>query len=439
MQKVLVGAGECAIEVPLFAELGGYGPFKGRRNIGVRDDLYCRVLTVNDGTRRNVVVVTDTICMDQKLCRMVRMELAEDFVLFPDSIMFVATHTHSGACLSSCDVGYGEASEEFRQNWRIAVRKALVAALASEEPVKALAGTAPIRKEIGQRRTTDDDKHTDPAIRFIKFVRADGSIKLLLHNYAMHGVTFGPAQKKASADWMGDANIKIRKRGLAEMPLFLYGTAGDINVIWTHPNPAERHLNLDWIGTSYVNDLEAGLDNCHEITLGPCKAALEAVEFPTEPVDAADYRDTAAKLMAAGNPDNRLLVYTCDRLEEMATLADRGFDFRVIRDLQVLTMGDLQIYALPGEAFLAFGEELRAKSDAAFPIAVSVANGDAGYLPTRKMFEQYPTIFSNQNFGAFGFYEVWFGQGKLRPKFKPEIEELIINKLLEMGKKTALR
>ena len=147
MSRITVGAGECAIEVPLFAELGGYGPFKGRRNIGVRDDLYCRVLTVNDGVRRNIVIVTDVICMDQKLCRVLRMELAEDFVLFPESIMFIATHTHSGACLSSCDVGYGEASEEFRQNWRIAVRKALVAALASEEPVKALAGTAPIRKE----------------------------------------------------------------------------------------------------------------------------------------------------------------------------------------------------------------------------------------------------------------------------------------------------
>ena len=34
------GAAENIVEVPLFAELGGYGPFHGRRNIGVRDPLY---------------------------------------------------------------------------------------------------------------------------------------------------------------------------------------------------------------------------------------------------------------------------------------------------------------------------------------------------------------------------------------------------------------
>ena len=59
--QVKVGCAENIIEVPLFAELGGYGPFLGRRNRGVRDPLYARVLTVNDGVNRNVVVVTDTI------------------------------------------------------------------------------------------------------------------------------------------------------------------------------------------------------------------------------------------------------------------------------------------------------------------------------------------------------------------------------------------
>ena len=47
-KSVLFGAAENVVEVPLFAELGGYGPFRGRRNIGVRDPLWCRVLTFND-------------------------------------------------------------------------------------------------------------------------------------------------------------------------------------------------------------------------------------------------------------------------------------------------------------------------------------------------------------------------------------------------------
>ena len=119
------------------------------------------------------------------------------------------------------------------------------------------------------------------------------------------------------------------------------------------------------------------------------------------------------------SPHEKLLRFIHNRMIEMAVLAENGHDFRVIRDLQVLKMGDLAIAAVPGEPFLAVGEEVRAKAKAKFPIAVSVANGDAGYYPTREMFEQYPSIFDCDDFGAFGFYEVWFGPGMHRPKFKP--------------------
>ena len=441
----MLGCAENIVEVPLFAELGGYGPFLGRRNLGVRDPLYCRVLTFNDGKRRNVVVVTDTISSNEKICRVLRMELASEFALYPESIMFVATHTHSAAGVASCDVGYGEPSAEFLDNWRRTVRKTLIEAMANEEEVKAFAGRAPLLRQLGERRTTGKDKHTDPEIRFVKIVRRDGSVKVLLHNHAMHGVVFG-AQRFVSADWMGAANAKIKARGMAEIPFFLYGTAGDVNVIWTdeneNPVPIEKmgalsveahERNLEWISKSYVDSLAAALDKCEEISLESCSAALKTFEFPTEPVVAEEYRAIAAKLLEKlPSPFATLLNYTHDRMLEMAVLAERGYDFRILRDLQVLRMGDLELMAVPGEPFLAVGEELRKNAKAAFPLAVSVANGDAGYYPTREMFEQYPNIFCCDDFGAFGFYEVWFGAGLHRPKFKPEIVEFLINNLLEM-------
>ena len=433
MNRVCVGAAENVVEVPLFAELGGYGPFKGRRNIGVRDPLWCRVLTVFDGVRRNVLVITDMIATGQLQCRLLRAELAEEFSLFPDSIMFGATHTHSGACISSCDVGYGEPSAEFTENWRRTVKKTLGEALRNEEPLRAFAGKAPIRKPIGSRRTMGGDKHTDPEIRFVKFCREDGSVKVLLHNHAMHGVVFGP-QLRVSADWMGDVNAKIKARKMAEMPLFVYGTAGDVNVIWTHSRE-ERDKNLEWIGASYTDDLQAALDQVREISLGPVESVLRSVELPTEPVCADQYRETAEQLLdrAKESPENeKLLNFIHDRMIEMAVLAENGHDFRLIRDFQVLRMGDLEIFAIPGEAFLAIGEELMSRSDAVFPIALSVANGDAGYFPDEEMFAKYPNITDCDDFGAFGFYEVWFGPGQLRAKFKPGISRFIVEQLLEM-------
>ncbi|MBR2374233.1 MAG: hypothetical protein IKA87_08405 [Lentisphaeria bacterium] len=434
-QRVLVGAAEAVVEVPLFAELCGFGPFRGRRNIGVRDPLYCRVLSVNDGTRRNIVVVTDMLASSQIHCRLLRMELAEEYAIFPESIMFAGTHTHSGPCMESCDVGYGEPSVQFVENWRRTVKETVGKALKNEEPVRAFCGKAPIRKQLGSRRTMGGDKHTDPDIRFVKFCREDGSVKVLLHNHAMHGVVFGP-QLYVSADWMGDANAKIKDRKMAEIPLFLYGTAGDVNVIWTHSRE-ERDKNLEWIGKSYTDDLENSLNDCEEIPLFPVQASLKSLELPSEKVDAVEYREVAAKLKEKaekGLGDVKLLNYIHDRMIEMAIMAEQGHDFRVIRDFQVFRMGELEIFAIPGEAFLFIGEELMEKGSARFPVAVSVANGDSGYFPDREMFERYPSVFDSDDFGAFGFYEVWFGPGLLRPKFKPEICSFIVEKLLDMEK-----
>ena len=41
-------------------------------------------------------------------------------------------------------------------------------------------------------------------------------------------------------------------------------------------------------------------------------------------------------------------------------------------------------------------------------------------------------FFDCDDFGAFGFYEVWFGPGMHRPKFKPNIVDFLTGKLLEM-------
>lgn len=426
------GCAEKVLEVPLLAELAGYGPFLGRRNLGVRDPLYCRVLSISDKLERNLIIVTDVMASAETECRPMRKQLSESFEIRPEGILFVATHTHSAPLIGASDIGYGEVCPEFVEIWRKIVIETVREALDNEEPVRAVAGRAAIRKQLGTNRADPQHGHTDPLIRWMKLLRQDGSCKVLLHNHAMHGVVFG-RHRYVSADWMGDANRKIKQRGLADIPFFLYGCSGDINVIWTHPKPEERDQNLEWISESYVNDLEADIDNGSEITLGPVQAALETVEFPTEPVIPDEYRGIARKLLdKLPSKHEVLLRYIHDRMLEMAVMAEHGHDFRVFQDLQALRMGDLTIYAVPGEPFFSLGENLMEKAASPFALAVSVANGDAGYLPTPELFKQYPDPFCCDDYGAFGFYEVWFGPGLLRAKFKPNIVAFVAEKLLSL-------
>ncbi len=130
---------------------------------------------------------------------------------------------------------------------------------------------------------------------------------------------------------MGDANRKIKELKLAEIGFFLYGTVGDVNVIWTHKTP-EREKNLEWISESYVNDLEADWENGEEIQLASVKATLKAVTFPTEKVDPEKYREIAEMIISKvpdryarpNNQEEKLLFFTHDRMLEMVILAERG-------------------------------------------------------------------------------------------------------------------
>jgi len=382
------------------------------------------------------MVVSDVLTTNDRECRTMRQRLSESFGIKPDGILFLATHTHSAPLIGPSDIGYGEVSPEFVDIWRKTVSESVQAAISNEEEVRAFTGSAKLRQPLGQNRIDSQPGQTDPSIRWMKIIRADGTTKALLHNHSMHGIVFG-AQRMVSGDWMGDVNRKIIQRGLAEMPFFLYGCSGDINVLWPYSNPQESDKNLDWISESYVDDLEADLNNSTEIVLGPVQAARETVEFPTEPVVAEDYRIVAKKLLAKlPSEHGKLLQYIHDRMIEMAVMADQGYDFRVFHDLQVLRMGDFSVFAVPGEPFLALGETLMNKASSPFALAVSLANGgDAEYLPPPELFRQYPDPFCCDDFGAFGFYEVWFAPGQLRAKFKPDIVPVVINKLLALQPK----
>ena len=95
--SIAVGVAENALKVPLFAELYGYGPFKGRRNIGTRDPLYCRVMSVTDGDRRNLIVTTDAVVTDDLDARMLRAKLSIEHGILPQG----PRHTIHGICFAA--------------------------------------------------------------------------------------------------------------------------------------------------------------------------------------------------------------------------------------------------------------------------------------------------------------------------------------------------
>jgi len=429
-----IGCSETVLEVPLFAELCGYGAFQGRRNLGVHDPLYCRAVFFDDGKNRAMIISSDLCTMDQLYCAEMRAAISQEHHIAPECIAFTGTHTHSGPALGhSCGIGFGEPDPRFQETWKQTVLKTAADAFRSPEEISfAEAGRAPLTRKLGNNRVEPEKNATDESIRWIRFLRPDGSCKLLLHSHGIHGIAMNlPFHKLVSADWMGAANRKIKERKLASMPLFFLGPCGDVNT-YTSCNELKNDTAADVIAGQYLADLEKSMAAGGEkITCLTIRGTLKACEMPVVEQSAESLRKDAEVFQS-------ISVQHSYRLIEMATAMEHGADLRIMNDLQVIRFGkDISFLFIPGEYFVEDGAALMARSQAKYSFAVTVANGHGQYFPSGSNMKRYPDIQSAlacSNNCRFGFYEIYGYPVRHHFKYQDNIAEFLADNLVNMEK-----
>ena len=432
-----VGVAEKELEIPLFAELYGYGPYCERRQMEVHDPLYVRAFSFFDGEKRALIIYTDTCSIDNMYAKEMRGRIAAEYKLDPDGIAFVATHTHSAPALNSRNVvSSGVPSPEFQETWKRAVMETAKKALADEEEIaEVTAGKAPLDKPVTRNRVEREKNITDPAIRWVKFRRTDGSVKLLIHNHAGHGICCNGALMKAvSADWMGCANQLIKDQKIAEMPLFLLGASGDINPVATCLDTGDK-LGNEKTATPYVKYLVADLDKGEKIDASKISFALKNVEVPTVRQSAAELR---ADAQALRDTDKRLGAHywerNANRLDEMAYLVDHGVNCGYRLDFQFIKIGDFGIFFVPGEPYIEFGMDLLKRAKVKYPLIATVSNGNGAYFFSEAIAKRYPNAMSKDN-KVFGFYDVYLYMHMHRFKYADNIGSFVVDQLLKLEEK----
>lgn len=436
-----VGCAEQLLDVPLLIELYGYGPYAGRRNTGTHEPLYCRAFSFHDGEKRALIIYTDICTTDDCYAREMRSQIASMLRMNPEGIAFVATHTHSGPALAAESTNTSGSSgirnAGWQECWKQAVVNVALAAVAGEEEiVSADAGKAPLERPVGKNRANPEANITDPAIRWMRFKRADGSVKLLIHNHGVHGVADnGLLNKKVSSDWMGAANRKIREQKLADYALFLLGPCGDIN---TRTSCAEekREAVGDELAGEYVKYLARDLSAGVEVNLSGISFLLKTFEFPTVRQTPEELRKDAEIFRSMGVTELQKQYWSINaaRLDEMALLAEKGFDLGVFHDLQILRLGEAEFFFIPGELFVEPGIELLNRAASKYSFAATVSNGNGAYFFTEKCAQRYPSPNSTGS-KFYGYYEIYGYMHALRFKYQDHIASFIINNLLDMEAK----
>ncbi|MBQ7652660.1 MAG: hypothetical protein IJS15_17005 [Victivallales bacterium] len=426
-----LGCAEEMLEIPLFAELYGYGPFADRKNLGVVEPLYCRAYSFNDGNRRALMIYTDTCITSDELAREMRMRLATEYRIDPEAIAFIATHTHSAPPISTAYASSsGIAHPGFIKIWKATVMRVAKAALADEEEVsQAFCGKAPLDQPIGKNRVEVETNPTDPAIRWVRFMRPDGTAKMLLHNHGVHGIACnGELYKYASSDWMGAANRLIRERRLADMPFFMLGPAGNINTASSVLQSKDRNAPAK-LAERYVDYLERDLQNGSPLELGTITCRLKALEFPTIKQSAEELQADAETFRSFNQP---YWNFNATRLDEMALMLKRGDDLSEWHDLQIIRIGELEFFFVPGELYIEPGLELLEKAGGKSPLIATVSNGNGTYFFTEHTARMYPNASCRNDKKLFGFYEIFLYMHRHAFRYQPTIASFIVNSFLKL-------
>jgi neutral ceramidase len=362
------GVAKADLDPPTGIPMAGYGV---RLSKGTLDPIEARVLAMSDGTR-TVAFVTLDLCypFDPPVMEEIRAAARAS----ADEVIFHASHTHSGPTYAAAPEAVKHAIP------RIAA--AIQSAVRSMTPVRI--GNAWGQTYLGfNRRYLAPDGSlemfwrnetkisttfpVDPTVGVIRFDRTDGTPLAVLVHYACHPVVLGPENLDYSADYPGEMRRYIEQQ-LGGMAFFLQGAPGDIN-----PYYDKTTLIEDAVGLMKQTGRKLGVEAARIAkTIRTAAPASPRIQTKTVVLEARN-RWNLEKLRPVLQERYHMEEIRAGRL-----LADH-------MQLPVTTLilnQDLAFVGMPGEPFVEFQMQLRAKSPLPNSFLIGYTNGYFAYFPT---------------------------------------------------------
>lgn len=369
-----VGVASRDITPELGLPLWGYSNAE-RLAEGIISPLMAKVIVFRTGGKSIGLVVTDIGRMpvvDQ--CNRIREAVKGDGI---EHVIFQATHTHSAPFMELTELPHIKPIEE-------ALVACLKEAAANAQPARVGVGRTTIDISHNRRLIKDgkcymmwrnaERKPTTPVDHEAGIIRIDaagGKPLVTLVNYACHPVIFGPDNKKYSADWPGEMCSMVKAATDAEC-IFLQAAAGDIN-----PYMDKTPLT------------EGGLEAMQEEGQKAAKAVIAAhkkIEAIPPKTPSIAYREERLNIGTRWNvsdPAQDAIV---------KQVAGKMYDFYMAPfaknpevPVGVLVLNNnLALPCLPGEFFVQFQLDLKAKSPVKDTFLCGYANEFHIYFPTIK-------------------------------------------------------
>lgn len=404
------GFGRSDITPRVGVELCGFGPFRNRASVGVRDRLWARALAAESDGVRIVLVSCDLIGVSAAVTGRVRALVAERTGIPPEAVMVHGTHTHSGPATAEY-IGWGEPDPPYLETLPQRIVRACEQAVERLEPVTvryaetACEGLAlnreydrdapPLDEVLREDWRPARPDLTDTTCHVFTF-HAGSAFRGFLSSFGCHPVVCCAENRWIHGDWCGVATNLLERENPGSIGLFLQGAQGDINSCVVHKPERDSLLALDVVAARYANAVRRGFRNAQPAAIDRLAFASRSQPFTRKPWDRATLLDLKARCEAVvhardatdsapstwKDDDVRLRTVHLLGLRRMIEKLDRGETLSPPVELQGLRLGPFRLLGTPFEVFRAIKNDVLAARPPTV-LVLGLTNGSVGYAPDR--------------------------------------------------------
>lgn len=366
------GYGKSDITPDAGTQMVGYGYEMNRPVESVTDPLYCTCLSIMQEETLFFLFSFDLLRLSDQVIDDVRKSLQDRYGVFPQQVMMLATHTHTGPALDD-SFGLGMADKQYVQELPERILAAAEKAFSDMRLVQGIRKVDQQIAPIGYNRAIPGGPE-DHAVRGVTLVIKDG-MDIAIVSYNCHPVTMGP-KRTVSADYPGRVVRALEEEGIRA--IYITGVCGDIDPI--------------------INKAQWGSGTEETITEYGRRIANGFIRGQKEPVSTTAFK---YGIIRQSLPLERLDYSRIDAIvaDAVANTQDSGFIrtvlgwAKVMRDgagmaeseeglTHYLCFDGFMIVAMNYEVFTALGDRIRAAIPQMLTIVAGNADKSLGYLPT---------------------------------------------------------
>lgn len=426
---------------PLFGNsIRGY--FNLRLVNGVKEKTYAKCAVINNGTELVAMLAIDATGVSDKLCESVYKKVSKYIDIKRSNLMISATHSHTAGPINTETRGADAQLDGLYLEWLYnACADTVVCAYQRMTDAKIRFSMAEINGvsfcrnyllKSGESRTNPGIGNpdiikpigdNDPYAPIMFIESANGENLGLLYSFANHQDSVDGTE--ISGDWSSIVSFRMKEKfGADFISIMFYGTAGNINQVDVNNldkdyDPPHSH---HYLGNKMADGILKALED-FEYLDQDIKVVFTKKIYNSRVPDVQEITRQQKILDSVEIPEDMKLDAGSPKELFDACMARSALDFslKITKyyevKMQIIKLGKVLIFALPGEVFSQFGERIKKAFIDYKCFFACLSNNKNGYMPTKECYLP-------------GLYESLYGSAH----FEPDGVENIFDTYIELAK-----